>query len=197
MSAPAIATNLPDWKVLGWVSMTDKRDAVALYVRLGLHPILLHGLLDDGACTCGRKDCDRSRGKHPVSNNWQSAPLDSRALDSALVLNWRYNVGLRTGMQPCGRGLVVVDVDGSRDLLRPVEAEAGEPLPRTLTARTGSGGLHLFYWLRAGVELRNRQGWAPHVDVRGYGGQVVAAPSVHLSGNKYQWIDIREPAVLP
>jgi putative DNA primase/helicase len=158
---------------------------------------LLNGLLDDGACTCGRPDCDKSRGKHPRFKNWETAPLDLDALDRALADNYRFNLGLRTGLQPCGRGLVVSDVDGPRELIEPLEAEAGEPFPPTLTARTGSGGLHLFYWLRDGVEIRNTQGLAPHVDVRGYGGQVVAAPSLHLSGNKYTWIDVREPAVLP
>jgi putative DNA primase/helicase len=193
---PTVVTQPTDWSVLSWVSMTDRRDAVAMYARLGLHPILLNGLLGDGACTCGRKDCDKSRGKHPVHRGWENAPLDPRALDNALTLNWRYNVGLRTGPQPCGRALCVVDVDGPRSLLEPLEHYHGT-FPPTLTARTGSGGLHLYYWLRPGLEPANRRGVVPHVDFRGFGGQVVAPPSLHLSVNKYEWLDIREPAVLP
>jgi putative DNA primase/helicase len=185
------------WRALAWGYCLNKRSAVKLYGKLQLNPILLNGILDDGACTCGRPDCDKSRGKHPVHKDWQSAPLNLDALDRALASNRHYNVGIRTGMQPNGKGLVVIDCDGPRELLEPLEAEAGEPFPPTLTARTGSGGLHLFYWLRDGVELRNRGGWSHKVDVRGYGGQVVAAPSLHLSGNKYTWIDVREPAVLP
>jgi putative DNA primase/helicase len=185
------------WSTLGWGYSQDRRYAAKLYAKLGLHPILLNGILDDGACTCGRRDCDKSRGKHPRFKNWETAPLDLDALDRALANNRYLNVGIRTGMQPCGRGLVVVDIDGPRELLAPLEAEAGQPFPETLTARTGSGGLHLYYWLRDGVEVRNTQGLVPHVDVRAMGGQVVAAPSLHLSGNRYQWLNAMEPAVLP
>jgi putative DNA primase/helicase len=185
------------WNMLHWVAMNDRRFANRCLAGLGLNPILLNGLLDDGGCTCGRADCDKSRGKHPAHKNWQTAPLNVDGIDQALLRNWRCNIGIRTGLQPCGRGLVVIDVDGPRELLEPLEAQAGEAFPPTLTARTGSGGLHLFYWLREGVEVRNTQGLVPNVDIRGYGGQVVVAPSLHLSGNKYTWIDVREPAVLP
>ena len=187
---------MTEWHQLGWVSMTDKLDAIRIYARLGLHPLLLHGLLDDGACTCGRADCDKSRGKHPILKSWQTATLDIDAIDRALVNNWRYNIGLRTGLQPCGRALVVVDVDGPRSLLEPLEANHGA-CPPTLTARTGGAGLHFYYWLKDGVQIGNRAGVVPHVNFRGFGGQVVAAPSLHLSGRRYEWIDIREPAVLP
>jgi putative DNA primase/helicase len=186
------------WHDLGWISMTDRRDAIRIYERQHLHPIALHGLVGD-RCTCGRFPCgeeNRSAGKHPVFPGWQKAPLDLGTLDAMLVSNWRYNIGLRTGPQPNGRFLVVVDVDGPRSLLEPLEREHGA-FPETLTARTGSGGMHLFYWTRPGVEMGNRAGVVPHVDVRGRGGQVVAAPSVHRSGNRYEWLDVREPAVLP
>jgi putative DNA primase/helicase len=197
----AVVTQPTDWSVLGWVSMTDKRDAIALYVRLGLHPILLNGILDDGACTCGRHDCNKSRGKHPVPKNWQAALLDLGALDRALATNRHHNLGIRTGPQPNGRFLVVFDVDGSLALLD--EYSPDEPFPPTLTARTGSGGYHLFYWLPTGIEWGNRTvllGKRPkeqgNIDIRGAGGQVVAAPSIHLSGKRYHWINAREPAVL-
>jgi hypothetical protein len=197
LAQPGRLIDCSGWNVLRWVSMNDRRSSARWLAWFGLHPILLNGLLDDGACTCGRPDCDKSRGKHPVHKNWQTASLDVDGIDRALQRDWHYNIGIRTGLQPCGRGLVVVDVDGPRELLEPLEREAGEPFPPTLTARTGSGGLHLFYWLKPGLEPGNRQGLVPHVDIRGYGGQVVCAPSLHLSGNKYTWIDVREPAVLP
>jgi putative DNA primase/helicase len=182
------------WHDLEWIAQTDRRDAIRIYARLGLHPIAVHGLAGD-ACTCGRADC-QARGKHPVLPRWQREPLDLDTLDAMLLTNWRYNIGLRTGTQPNGRFLVVVDVDGPRSFLEPLEVEHGA-FPATLTARTGRGGLHLFYWVRPGVEVSNRAGIVPKVDIRGSGGQVVAAPSRHLSGNSYQWVDCREPEVLP
>lgn len=182
-----------DWHDLHMVGQTDKRDAIRMYARLGLHPILVHGIRAGGACTCGEKACEKP-GKHPVERGWQRGALDVTKLDGALVRDWELNIGLRTGTQPNGRHLVVVDVDGPRDLLAPLELEHGV-FPRTLTARTGRGGLHLFYWSRA--ELPTRVGVVERVDVRGRGGQVVAAPSLHASGNRYEWIDVCEPEVLP
>lgn len=186
------------WDDLRWIAMTDRRDAIRIYARLGLHPILVNGLRG-GRCTCDKYPCgdeNRSAGKHPVLFRWQKAPLDLDTMDSMLQSNWGLNVGLRTGVQPCGRFLLVIDVDGPRSLLDPLEAEHGE-CPPTLTARTGRGGLHLFYWARPGVDVPNRAGIVPGVDVRGSGGQVVAPPSAHRSGNRYEWINIREPEVLP
>jgi putative DNA primase/helicase len=182
------------WDDLRWISMTDRRDAIRIYARLGLNPILVHGVRGE-ACTCGRSGCD-APGKHPVLPGWQRAPLDVEVMDRMLVSEWRYSVGIRTGEQPCGRTLVVIDIDGPRSLLEPLEREHGAA-PPTLTARTGRGGLHLFYWARPGVEIPNRVGIVPGVDVRGVGGQVVAAPSLHRSGSRYEWIDVREPEVLP
>ncbi len=188
--------SIEPWQTLSWGYTQCKSYAVKLYARLGVTPHLLHGVLDDGGCTCGNPKCGRSTGKHPVNKGWESAPLDVGAIERALERQPRYNIGLRTGMQPCGRGLCVVDVDGSRELLSPLEQEHGA-FPPTLTARTGSGGLHLYYWLRDGIEIGNRVAVVPHVDFRGYGGQVVAAPSLHFSGNQYTWIDAREPVELP
>lgn len=182
------------WHDLEWIAQTDRRDAIRIYARLGLHPIAVHGIRD-GACTCSRPDC-AARGKHPVDVGWQRGALELDVLDAMLLTEWRYNVGLRAGRQPCGRSLVVIDVDGPRELLEPLEREHGA-FPETLTARTGRGGLHLFYWLRDGIEMGNRANVVPHVDVRGTGGQVVAPPSRHASGTSYEWINVREPAVLP
>jgi putative DNA primase/helicase len=181
------------WRWLGRIE--TPRQAAHLYAALGLHPIAVHGVRPDGACTCDRPDCSQV-GKHPVGRGWQKGPLDVAALERQLASDPDLNVGLRTGWQPCGRFLVVVDVDGPRALLEPLEREHGA-FPPTLTARTGRGGLHLFYWLADGREMGNRAGVVPNVDVRGTGGQVVAAPSRHRSGGTYLWTDTRAPGVLP
>lgn len=168
------------------------RQVVRLYAGLGLHPIAVHGVRPDGRCTCDRHDCAQP-GKHPLARGWQTAALDLDALDRTLARDSDLNVGLRTGRQSDGRFLIVVDVDGPRELLEPLEREHGA-FPPTLTARTGRGGLHLYYFSEA--EVGNRAGVVDHVDVRGRGGQVVAAPSLHRSGDRYTWLEIREPAVL-
>lgn len=184
------------WHDIYSIALTDKRDALRIYARLGLHPHVLHGVRPDGSCTCRRgTDCPpKHRGKHPICADWQSAAFDLDAADKLLLDEPLRNLGIRTGRQRDGRFLIVVDVDGARDLLGPLETQHGE-FPLTLTARTGSGGLHLFYW--SSVEMGNRVAVVPRVDVRGRGGQVVAAPSIHYSGRRYAWTAIQEPAVLP
>ena len=184
------------WQVLGWNHMDDVRNALRRYARLGLHPIVLHGLNEDNSCTCGKADCGRSRGKHPVEGRWQKAAFDLDAADRLFLKNWRYNIGLRMGHQPNGSVLVCIDVDGPMSLLDPLIAKDG-PLPPTLTASSGKG-THLIFRLRSGVEPpSNRVRLADGVDVRSEGGQIVAAPSRHYSGRTYRWTNVQEPAVLP
>jgi hypothetical protein len=97
------------------------------------------------------------------------------------------------GLQPAGFYLVAIDVDGDLSLLDPLVRVHG-PLPPTLTART-SRGRHLFFTSES--TIKNRVNFAPKVDVRGEGGQVVAAPSLHVSGARYTWETVCAPAALP
>jgi hypothetical protein len=104
--------------------------------------------------------------------------------DPAVIRDWwrhspTANIGVRTG-----DGRFVLDLDG-------VEAASwfGNACgrhggaPRTLTVRT-SRGYHVFFASTA--EVPNSAGkLAPGADIRGEGGYVVAAPSVHPSGTIY------------
>jgi putative DNA primase/helicase len=102
------------------------------------------------------------------------------------------------GNQPNGMTLIAIDVDGAVDLLDPLVAKWGA-LPDTLTARTGSGGMHLVFRWPAGVKLPGNwvKSHAPNVDIRAERGQIVVAPSMHYSGNRYAWTRAIEPAELP
>ncbi len=85
------------------------------------------------------------------------------------------NIGIVTGAVS---GIVVVDV------------EAGGPtgnLPPTVMSKTGGGGLH-FYYRHPGREVKNGVRVRELTDIRGDGGYVVAPPSLHQSGNRYEWI---------
>ncbi|MEP6149574.1 MAG: bifunctional DNA primase/polymerase, partial [Nisaea sp.] len=86
-------------------------------------------------------------------------------------------------------GLFVLDIDGDagKAALAELEAEHGE-LPRTAQSVTGSGGWHFIF--RTSRPIRNTASRiAPGVDIRGEGGQIIAAPSIHKSGNFYQWAE--------
>lgn len=75
--------------------------------------------------------------------------------------------------------IVVVDIDDTTG------NQYGYSSP--LAARTGRGGLHLYYrWDRiVGNKVKM---FGNPVDLRGDGGFIVLPPSVHPSGNRYQWV---------
>lgn len=140
-------------------------------------------------CSCGNPAC-HSIGKHPRTGSGHHEATTNPAQVHSWWSRWPdANVGLPTGPSI---GAWVLDVDPDHegdDTLARLEAEHG-PLPPTLTARTGSGGRHLFFrWQPEIKEVRNLQGKdrLPGLDVRGDGGYIVAAPSLHRSGQFYRW----------
>src|SRR5690606_24902011 len=104
------------------------------------------------------------------------------------------NIGLATG----GGGVVVLDVDGEEGerSLQELE-EAYGPLPRTLEARTGGGGRHIFFKAPNWYIPNSANKIGGKLDIRGDGGYIVAPPSIHRSGKRYEWITTNEPAELP
>lgn len=64
--------------------------------------------------------------------------------------------------------------------------------PDTVTAETGGGGLHyLFRWPGDGRLPKRSPGSG--LDVKGAGGYIVAAPSIHPSGELYRWQEFCHP----
>ena len=101
--------------------------------------------------------------------------------------------GILTGAR--SGGIVVLDVDTKRDgfaNFERLEAQLGA-LPKTLSVRTGSGGLHL-YFRGEGFET-NAGKLAPGVDVRGENGFLVAPGSVHPSTGADYEIEDDAPVV--
>ncbi len=108
--------------------------------------------------------------KHPteleVKNWWTKHPEDGIAL-------------------VCGEisGVIVVDIDPKSG-----GTTEGLELPPTLCSRTGGGGQHLFYrWNKdvIGAKVGIRAG----IDIRSEASYVVLPPSLHASGNTYEWIN--------
>lgn len=106
------------------------------------------------------------------------------------------NVAVATGTKS---GFWVLDLDekaGGPDWLREQEHERGQ-LPRTPQQLTGGGGEHILFALPDGVQIRNRVAIVPGVDVRGEGGYIVVAPSIHPTGRGYYWDVARHPLETP
>jgi len=90
------------------------------------------------------------------------------------------NIGIVTGAIS---NVVVLDVDGQEGL----DTIKQYDIPKTPYARTGGGGLH-YYFKHPGFECRNFARKLPGIDFRGDGGYVVAPPSIHPNGTRYEWI---------
>ena len=108
------------------------------------------------------------------------------------------NWGLVTGARS---KFVVLDVDkksGGHVTLERLEDQHGK-LPDTVEQHTGGGGRHLlFHYPANGHAIRNSAGAVgPGLDVRGDGGYIVVAPSVHESGGVYTWEASSDPEDTP
>lgn len=160
-----------------------KLDAALAYAKQGRAVFLCHSIRGS-RCTCSDPDCE-SPGKHPRTKSG----LKDATMDSAQIQKWwkRWpdaNIAIVTGEVS---GVYVIDVDGEEGVqsLKELEESSGL-LPPTLAVRTPRPGLHL-YLRHPNVPVSQAVGIAPHIDVRGDGGYVIAPPSSHVSGNTYLW----------
>lgn len=155
------------------------------YANQGFYVFPVHTMAE-GRCTCDDPACNNP-AKHPLTKN---GLLD--ATDNATVIrNWwmqaaQANVAIRTG--PESR-VWVLDLDGAAGLadLETLEIQHG-PLPTAPMVLTGGGGRHVYFALPKDRNVQNRtQCHGMSIDVRGNGGYVIAPPSIHESGRRYDW----------
>lgn len=144
-------------------------------------------------CSCFRAEKCESPAKHPLTKNGK----DDFTTDAAVLAHWaRSFPGCNWGGRPT-EGVFILDVDprnGGHDSLSKLELEHG-PLPQTLTARTGGGGLHIWW---TGHTRRGKLGDRyPGLDIKTDTGYVVLPPSVHASGQAYEWLDLRPAEYAP
>lgn len=135
-------------------------------------------------CSCNNKNCE-SPGKHPRTFNG----LKSASTSLDVISNWwskwpNANIGVATGERS---GFVVLDIDprhGGEQSFNLLINRYGS-LPYTMEALTGGGGRHILF--KYPGLIKNRTNILPGLDVRGEGGYIVAAPSLHVYGNRYEW----------
>lgn len=122
-----------------------------------------------------------ARGKRPLRAGWQRGDPDAWREAPADV-----NVGILCGA--ASGGLVVLDFD-TRDGVLEVSGMRPEALAvHTLVARTARGW-HVY----ARDELARTSSPWKGLDVRAEGSMVVAPPSVHASGARYEFVDADVP----
>lgn len=116
---------------------------------------------------------------------------DEATSDGDVVRRWwssepNANIGIA-----CGRrsGIVVLDIDsdkGGDESLLTLVAEHGK-LPHSSESLTGGGGRHILF-THPGITIPNSASkLGMGLDIRGDGGYIVAPPSLHPSGKRYEW----------
>lgn len=165
--------------VVGAEHSADPGHWAVSYAAGGLAVLPLH-TIRNGRCTCNR-DCGKNIGKHPLIAHGKDAATSDPEQVAEWTARWPWcNWGIRPPV-----GVIVLDVDprnhGDTALLALTEQHG--KLPETLTARTGGGGLH--FWLNYAGHTRGKL--CPGVDVKTNSGYLVAPPSLHASGRRYEW----------
>lgn len=128
----------------------------------------------------------RPEEKRPFMTNWLQY-TKTRAPKN-MVENWFANltgagVGVVTGRIS---NMVVLDVE--RGCPYPIE-ELLRKYPTQMVARSGGGGYHLFYLYPTNqVRVANRVRIFDGADLRADGGFIVLPPTMHPSGNRYEWV---------
>ena len=151
-------------------------------------PVLPVCAIVDGKPLCGNPNCPGS--KHPLPQLVPHGVKDATT-DVSIIKLWngkypKANIGIATG---AASNLVVLDIDPKNDgdkTFKELIEQHGE-LPNTPCVKTGSGGQH-FYFKYPALAVKNKTNLFQGVDVKSDGGYVVAPPSLHTSGNHYEWI---------
>lgn len=125
----------------------------------------------------------------------QWGKYQTQRVDEVDLTNWfkgtDYDIAIITGKVS---GIVVVDIDPKRGSTLKGWLDR---YPTNLIVRTGSGGAHCYYRYPEGLSVGNAVDLEPGIDLRGDGGYVVAPPSRHSSGGRYEWVSTGEPADFP
>lgn len=168
--------------------------AAEMYAQLGFKVLPVYGLnANNDGCACGSPDCQpRSWAKHPIGKRWQKEATSDLDEVRDVFRGHRGNIGIMPGVEFC-----TIDIDGDEGFR---SIESLPDLPLTLTSRSGSGnGEHRIfsYAKHHDPESITNRRVLPGVDVKTRTGQIVVAPSIHRSGERYRWIVPIAPAPLP
>jgi len=169
--------------------MTDYRDAARRLARKGFRVFKLAELRDK------KPDGGISVRFIPETADWFSVSVVG---EESAYSRWTDLDG-ESSASPigveCGDGIFAIDVDvkNGQPGLESLERLRSEGLDTdTLTARTPSGGMHLFYSVEPGFWYSGKRGFLPGIDTRG-SHQYVVGVGVEKGGKAYEWIDSDKP----
>ena len=125
------------------------------------------------------------RDKRPATaNGVKAATADPDTIRRLWQHDPQFNIGVATGTPS---GIFILDVDGvdAEAELRKLEAQHGA-LPATVEVITARGR-HVYFKM-PDAPIRNSAGkLGLGLDIRATGGYVLAPPSIHPTGRRYEW----------
>lgn len=133
---------------------------------------------------------DKKHGKRPITPGWQ------KLAQSVPVKFPEFNVGLLTGRR---NGITILDIDvQDNGLVEWNKFLKDYEEPKTVCAKTGSGGLHYFFKFNADIASvtkwtkkdESKVGWDIINENEDFGAkQIVICPSFNrVTNGKYEWI---------
>lgn len=131
------------------------------------------------------------RDKKPLTaNGFKDATTDPAKIEEWWSIHPNANVGVATGQISGGLVAIDMDVDKEKDkdgyhTFTKWCDDNFLILPDSWLSITGRGGYHLFY--RSLFPVPSKIGWLEDVDIRADGGYIVAPPSIHPNGTRYEW----------
>ncbi|UWR04358.1 bifunctional DNA primase/polymerase [Ruegeria conchae] len=173
------------------------------YAECGLHVIDAHAIDPKTGSGTGKAFDGKSTAKIPRGAKWQERATNDRneiihfwtgdgeypeSSDGEVYPYARVSAPRNVSITfPEGDEVWALDIDGDEGKanLASLEAEHGA-LPKTAKSISGSGGWHMLFRSER-QHFNTASQVAPNIDVRGQGGQIIAAPSVAETGNYYQW----------
>lgn len=178
------------------------KEAVEFYIKNGFRVMPIFGIHEK----CQHRpikpelDCKgQCWGKVPMQEHWPD-----KEIFTPDDFNEGCNLAIIMGKQLDGRWFLGIDIDGIFDISEFLI------LPPTLECITNRGK-HLIYEVPEDSPLGNwndifrtrseslgyRTGYQGAVDIKYCRGAMVSPPSLNKSGNEYQWIEWRQPELLP
>lgn len=134
--------------------------------------------------------------KPATEHGFKDATTNKDTIKAWWAQNPNYNIGIATGQ--ASNGLCVIDLDNDADkgkdgtqVFKQWCSDNRVTPPPTLAVKTGRGGQHIFY--HTSKQLGCKTDLLKGIDIRADGGYIVAPPSIHPNGNKYEWWDKAKP----
>ncbi|MFA5792196.1 MAG: bifunctional DNA primase/polymerase [Candidatus Paceibacterota bacterium] len=113
----------------------------------------------------------------PFWKEYQTKPASREEIESWFTNTNPEGIAIVTGKIS---GIVVLDVEHDGDT-------TGLEIPNTPTVKSGGGGKHYYFKYPEGGMKNTTRIFNRKIDIRGDGGYVVAPPSLHKTGNHYEW----------